>query len=246
MGENLSLNVIKENYTKVLLGGALALSLVIVLFMVISNVGNFFPPNAVLVSPKDGVNGVSPFAQVTVTFDRNISVGNQSKLKLDPAVDGQTVVVGKTVTFSPVSYFEVSKKYTVTLTDPEGTWGARGKTVIFSFTVKSNNNLTQDEKNRFQALSSLGLGEEARKAAQNDPLIKKAYAVENFSRTLPYDTNEFSISYIQATSVYVVYIKESPYDTNKQKSIDYIKSQSVDPSWINIEYTSARGVYPGH
>jgi hypothetical protein len=244
--QNISLNTVKENYLKFIVGGVFALAAAMVVLFVISNFANLFPPSLVATTPKSDETGVSPFADVEMVFDRNVSVGNESKFKIEPAVDGQTVISGKGLKFVPSMHLAFGKKFTVTLTDPIGSWGVKGKTVSFSFTVKDRSSLSDDEKSKLQAESSLGLGKESQKAAQTDPVIKRAYAVNSLIQSLPYDTDSFSISYIASTSIFLIYIKQNPYDTNKQAALDYIKGYGVDDtSAINIQYTSAKGVAPG-
>lgn len=243
-----NLTSVKENYVKFLAGGAIALAIAMVVAFILANLGNLSAPKLVSVSPKDGSTGVTPFTDVSMTFDRGIAVDNSTKFKISPNVDGKVTIADKVLTFVPTAYFDIGKKFTVTLTDPTGNWGAKGSTVSFSFTVKDQASLSQDEKDKLQALSSVGLGLEAKKGQQEDPAIQRAYAINAFIDTLPYQgpSGKYSISYTGASATFVIYIMLSPYDGNKQAALDYMKSKGVDPSWVTVQYTSVRGVYPGH
>ena len=238
------LSSLQQNLPKILVGGVFAVALVMLVFLAFTIIPNLFPPNVQAISPADGASAVSPFDPVTITFDRDISQNNANKLKIDPDVKGKVTISGNVVRFTPETLFDPGKRYTVTLSDPESPLGVKGKSVVFSFTTKSPDQFNDQEKAKQQGVADVQFAKGVQNAS-NTPEYKKAMALLNLKQSLPYDTDQFSISYIESTDKVVIYIKDNPYDVNKKKALDWLKSVGIeDLSWINLVYTSAKGVIP--
>jgi len=241
---NIQLSSLQQNLPKILIGAVFAVALVMLVFLAFTIIPSLFPPNFKASSPVDGATGVSPFNPVLITFDRNISSDNANKLKFDPDVKGTAVVSVSVVKFTPETSFEPGKKYAVTLVDPDSPLGVKGESVTFSFTTKTIDQFNAQEKAELQKIADVQFAKGVQNAS-NTTEYKKAMALLNLKQSLPYDTDQFSISYIESTDNVVIYIKDNPYDVNKRKALDWLKSVGIeDLNWINLLYTSAKGVVP--
>ena len=56
---------------------------------------------------------------------------------------------------------------------------------------------------------------------------------------LPYLTADFTIVYANEKDQIYVNVLKPPYDTNRQKALDWLISQGADPQKLNIFYTPA-------
>ena len=239
---NFNLTNTREGVPRILLGGVIAVVGVLILYFVITFYPNVFPPQVVNVSPTNNSTQVSPFTKVAITFDRIISTNNSSMIKINPSIHGDTAVSGNTLTFVPTVWFTPGQKFIVTVDSPEGVWGIKGKSVTFSFTIKTPSEFTQSESNKAQSLSDLGVAQQIQKNSTTLD-YQKAMAIYNLIQQMPYNAANFSITYAPQQDLFQATIKENIYSTNKQATIDWLNSQGIsDLSWINVQFGAGPGV----
>ncbi|OGD84657.1 hypothetical protein A2696_01540 [Candidatus Curtissbacteria bacterium RIFCSPHIGHO2_01_FULL_41_13] len=70
----------------------------------------------------------------------------------------------------------------------------------------------------------------------NKPSQPKEISRQDLILNLPYITEDYSISYSTKKDQIYVNVKD-PYEQNRQKALEWIKSQGADPSKLNIFYT---------
>lgn len=62
-------------------------------------------------------------------------------------------------------------------------------------------------------------------------------------KQLPIIVSEYNIEYFTTTDTFIVTIKESPYEGNKQKAIDWFTNLGItDPTKLRLIYTKYRWV----
>lgn len=237
------LSNVRDYSRRILIGGAIAMALIIAVSLIVSYAGNFVGPSVVSSTPKDGSSSVSPFSSVEVKFDREINQSNKSKFNISPDVSGDVQINSDTLTFTPSHDMGLGQRYTVTVSNPVGVWGTGGQTVSFSFTTRTQDQLDATDREKFQGESSKVIGDAAAEGLKNDPIIQRGYIIEALIEKLPYETDQYLIEYVRDKSLFYITIKENPFSKNKQAAIDWLKSQGIeDISWINVEYGSYKGV----
>lgn len=59
---------------------------------------------------------------------------------------------------------------------------------------------------------------------------------------LPYSTGSFDIEYLAISDEFILTIKESPYEQNKNKAINWFVENGIDPTRLRILYNKYRWV----
>ena len=73
----------------------------------------------------------------------------------------------------------------------------------------------------------------------NVPILNKNSLID----LLPYSTNDFDIEYLTTSDTFVVTVKNSPYEANKEQANAWLKEKGVeDPGKLRIMYTKYRWV----
>lgn len=63
--------------------------------------------------------------------------------------------------------------------------------------------------------------------------------LKNTSQNHSYVTKEFGVIYSKDNKTLFINIFKPPYDTNRQKALDWLKGQGAEPEKLNIIYTPA-------
>src|SRR3990167_10119108 len=66
----------------------------------------------------------------------------------------------------------------------------------------------------------------------NPKKTSNTLATGQFAKNLPYITKDYSITYSKEKDQYYVNLLKPPYEINRQKALDWIKSQEVDPETL--------------
>jgi len=243
MTSDFSLSRLSTQFRKFGFGAIVAVIIATLISVGVFLINSYTPPSATSTFPTNGDSLVSPLATIKVVFDKPISNDNVNHFSITPVVGGKGAVKDSVFEFIPTSHLGFGQKYNVRLAAPIGSSGRSGNDVVFSFTVKTADMLDASDKASLQAKSDQNLSKNVPGPSNIDQ--RKAQAKYNLLSQMPYQTDQFSIEYLPDQDEFNVTIKQNPFKDNQQKAIDWFRLQGVeDLSWINIMYSSVRGVYP--
>lgn len=176
----------------------------------------------VAIIPANQTPNVTLTSPIVVTFSQALPTEQQVLFQLTPPLLG-TVAYAQDrtkVTFSPSSAYQPEITYQLTVTSPNL------KTFTSSFTT--------------QGTSGFGhLVPTTPASSSNSPRL-------TFTDTLPYVSPEFAIRYLETSNTLDIRITALPYEDNKQKALDYIKSFGIDNPYtqFNISIDLDRSLNP--
>lgn len=75
-----------------------------------------------------------------------------------------------------------------------------------------------------------------RTSAPSVPEPGRTETPPEFSGSLPYSDDGFSVDYIEASGSYIISIYAEPVEDNKQKALRFLESRGADPATSKIEY----------
>ncbi len=157
----------------------------------------------VSILPANLSPNISPNAPIVVTFSQPLPANQIVYFELKPPIAGTvTYAQNRTqATFLPQGNYQFNTTYTVTIRNPSLT------TFTSTFTTRPQSGFSTIIPQNTQNPSS-------------SPRL-------NFTNSLPYYSDIFSIEYLETSNTLIVTINALPYEDNKQKALNYITSQGI-------------------